>query len=144
MARGPSQGEALATWALWGLITLCVIVTYSRIDPSETYHVSREGIAGGLSRAVTLVNFPFGLVAIALVLIAVAALPRTRLVGRGASDRSLRDDPVVQRAEAISTRTGGTRSPRSEWRSRLALTVAATRRAGPVLRTATAVGRRRA
>jgi hypothetical protein len=38
--------------------------------------VSREGIAGGLSRALTLVNFPFALVAIALVLVAVAALPR--------------------------------------------------------------------
>jgi len=58
--RGPSQGEALVTWALWGLIALCVIATYSRIDPSETYHVSREGITGGLSRALTLVNFPFG------------------------------------------------------------------------------------
>jgi hypothetical protein len=51
-----------------------VVVTYSRIDPAETYHVSHEGLAGGLSRAVTLVNFPIALVAIALVLVAVAAL----------------------------------------------------------------------
>ena len=77
MARGPSQGEALATWALWGLITAVVLVTYSRLDPAETYHVSREGLAGGLSRSVTLVNFPIALVAIALVLVAVAALPRS-------------------------------------------------------------------
>jgi len=75
VARSPSQGEALATWALWAVIAACIVVTYSRLDPAETYHVSREGIAGGLSRAVTFSNFPFALVAIALVLVAIAALP---------------------------------------------------------------------
>jgi len=74
--RRPSQGEALATWALWGLVATCVVVTYGRLDPAATYHVSREGIAGGLSRALTFANFPFALVAIALVLVAVASLPR--------------------------------------------------------------------
>ncbi|HEX5028317.1 MAG TPA: hypothetical protein VFV56_05840 [Gaiellaceae bacterium] len=73
MAR-PSQGEALTTWALWAAIALCVVVTYSRLDPALTYHVSRNGFAGGLSRAVTVVNFPIGLVAIALVLVAASAL----------------------------------------------------------------------
>jgi len=75
VGQGPSQGEALASWALWGLISAVVLVTYSRLDPAETYHVSREGLVGGLSRSVTLVNFPIALVAIALVLVAVAALP---------------------------------------------------------------------
>jgi hypothetical protein len=75
VAEGPSQGEALATWAVWALIALEVLVTYSWVDPAETYHVSRDGIVGGLSRALTLVNFPIGLVAIALTLVAVAALP---------------------------------------------------------------------
>jgi hypothetical protein len=75
VARAPSQGEALATWALWAVVAACIVVTYSRLDPEETYHVSREGVAGGLSRALTFVNFPIGLVAIALVLVAVAALP---------------------------------------------------------------------
>jgi hypothetical protein len=77
MGFRPSQGEALATWALWGVITTFVLVTYSWVDPAETYNVSREGIAGGLSRGLTLVNFPIGLVAIALILVAVAALPRS-------------------------------------------------------------------
>ena len=72
----PSQGEAVATWALWGLVVTAVISTYSRLDPAETYHVSREGIAGGLSRALTVVNFPIALVAVALVLVALLALPR--------------------------------------------------------------------
>jgi hypothetical protein len=75
VAEGPSQGEALTIWAVWALIALEVLVTYSWVDPSETYHVSRDGIVGGLSRALTLVNFPIGLVAIALTLVAVAALP---------------------------------------------------------------------
>jgi hypothetical protein len=75
VADGPSQGEALATWAIWALIALEVLVTYSWVDPSETYNVSRDGLVGGLSRALTLVNFPIGLVAIALTLVAVAALP---------------------------------------------------------------------
>lgn len=74
--RRSGQGEALAAWAIWGAMTLAVIVTYSRIDPTDTYNVSRDGLAGGLSRAVTLLNFPIALVAIALALLAVAALPR--------------------------------------------------------------------
>jgi len=73
--RRPSQGEALLTWLVWGAIATCILVTYSRVDPSETYHVSREGIAGGLSRALTFVNFPIAVVAIALALVAMAALP---------------------------------------------------------------------
>ena len=72
----PGQGEALVTWAIWGAITLAVLVTYSRIDPADTYNVSRDGLVGGLSRSVTLLNFPIALVAIALALVAVASLPR--------------------------------------------------------------------
>jgi hypothetical protein len=76
VTEGPSQGEALATWALWGALTFVVLVGYSRLDPAETYHVHREGLVGGLSRSVTLINFPIALVAVALTLVAVAALPR--------------------------------------------------------------------
>jgi hypothetical protein len=68
------QGEALATWAIWLLALLAVVVTYSRLDPAELYHVSNDGLAGGLSRAVVLLNFPIALVAIAVALVALAAL----------------------------------------------------------------------
>lgn len=74
--RRPGQGEALVAWAVWGAIAFAVLVTYSRIDPADTYNVSRHGLVGGLSRSLTLVNFPIALVAIALALIAVAVLPR--------------------------------------------------------------------
>ena len=70
------QGEALAAWALAGTATLAVLVTYSRLDPAVLYHTSHEGLAGGLSRSLVLLNFPIALVAIALTLVAVAALPR--------------------------------------------------------------------
>lgn len=73
-ARTP-QGEALATWALWALVLLAVLVTYARLSPEETYHVSREGIQGGLSRALVELNFPISLVVIAIALVALAALP---------------------------------------------------------------------
>ncbi len=72
-----TQGEAIAAWALWGLMAVAVLATCSWVDPAETYHVSREGLAGGLSRSVTLINFPIALVAIALTLVAAAALPRS-------------------------------------------------------------------
>jgi hypothetical protein len=72
---GVPQGEALATWGLWVLVLLAILVTYSRLDPAELYHTSREGLAGGLSRVVVEVNFPISLVAIALVLVAMSALP---------------------------------------------------------------------
>ena len=74
---GTAQGEALVAWGLWGAVTLAVLVTYSWVEPTETYHVSRDGVAGGLSRGLTLVNFPIALVAIALILVAVAALSHT-------------------------------------------------------------------
>jgi hypothetical protein len=57
-------------------MTAAVVATYSRVAAEDTYHVSHEGFAGGLSRAVTLVNFPIALVAIALVLVAMAVLAR--------------------------------------------------------------------
>jgi hypothetical protein len=73
---GVGQGEALAAWCLWALMAAAVLATYARVEPFELYHVSREGLAGGASRALVLANFPISLVAIALVLIAAAALPR--------------------------------------------------------------------
>jgi hypothetical protein len=65
-SAGPGLREAYALWALFGLIALIVIVTYSRIQPDELYHVSRSGFGGGLSRVLVLLNFPTALMAIAV------------------------------------------------------------------------------
>lgn len=75
--RGAAQGEALTVWALWGVLAVVVVVTYTRLDPADLYAVSRTGLGGGLSRALVLVDFPTALVAMALVLIALDVLPRT-------------------------------------------------------------------
>ena len=56
--RRPSQGEALAVWALVALDVVAVLVTYSVVDPGELYSVSRDGLAGGLGRALVQLDFP--------------------------------------------------------------------------------------
>ncbi len=77
MTRRTPQGEALATWALWGLLLAAIVVTYARLEPAELYNVSREGLAGGLSRALVELNFPISLVAIGTALVSLDALPRS-------------------------------------------------------------------
>jgi len=74
--RTTTQGEALVTCALWALLCVAIVVTYGRLEPAELYHVSRDGLAGGLSRALVVSNFPISLVAIALVLVAMQTLRR--------------------------------------------------------------------
>ena len=69
--------EVVLVWMLFALVTVEVLVTYSRIPPRELYHVSGSGIEGGLSRALVFVNFP-----VALVALAVLGLIYRRLPGR--------------------------------------------------------------
>lgn len=129
MKTHPSQGEALGAWALWAMVTLAVLVTYSRLDATELYNVSREGFVGGVGRTVVLLNFPIALVAVALALVAVAALPpRAWLVAGPAIGLSAvvpfavdEDDLDVRWVNAI---------PVLGVVLALALTIAAARRAG--------------
>jgi hypothetical protein len=76
MPEHRGQGEAVAAWVVWLVTTVLVVVTYARVDPSETYSVSRSGLPGGFGRALVHLNFPVSLAAIALVLVAMCALPR--------------------------------------------------------------------
>jgi hypothetical protein len=79
---GASQGEPLAVWAMWALVVAMIFVTYWRLSPDtpdatdDLYHVSGNGLAGGLSRVLVELNFPVALVAILVVLVAMDALPR--------------------------------------------------------------------
>ena len=61
---------------LWALVLVAIVVTYTRLDPAQLYHVSRDGLDGGVSRVLVALNFPISLVAIALVIVALDALPR--------------------------------------------------------------------
>jgi hypothetical protein len=80
---GAPQGEPLAVWALWAVVLGMILVTYWRLDPDtpeatdDLYHVSGNGLGGGLSRVLVELNFPVAIVAILVVLVALDALPRT-------------------------------------------------------------------
>jgi hypothetical protein len=63
-------------WSLIGLLLCAVFVTYWRLPAADLYNTSVEGLRGGAGRALVQTNFPsVSLVAIALVLVAVSALP---------------------------------------------------------------------
>lgn len=58
--------EIVVVWALFAVVTVEVLVTYSRLPPEQLYHVSGSGIEGGLSRALVFADFPVALAAIAV------------------------------------------------------------------------------
>ena len=56
---------------------LAILVVYSVLDQSELYNVSRDGLAGGLSRALVQLSFPsVAAAAVPLALLALDVLPR--------------------------------------------------------------------
>jgi len=69
--------EVRAVLVLLLLDGAAVIATYSRFPPSELYHVYHSGIAAGFGRELVALNFPFALIAIAVV-----GLTWPRLQGR--------------------------------------------------------------
>jgi hypothetical protein len=74
----PAQGEPLVVWSLIGLLLVAIFVTYWRLPAADLYNTSVEGLRGGAGRALVQTNFPsVSLVAIALALVAVSALPAT-------------------------------------------------------------------
>ena len=64
--RGAGVGEALAVWAACALLALAVLATYARLPAAELYNTSVEGLAGGLGRALVVLNFPLALVAVGI------------------------------------------------------------------------------
>jgi hypothetical protein len=114
---------------VWAVLTAVVVVTYSWVGPAETYHVSREGLTGGLSRALTLVNFPIALVAIALALIAMAVLPTAAWWAAGPAIALCATIPFFVEQDDLDARWVNA-IPALGVVTALGLTVAATRRAG--------------
>lgn len=72
--------EVTAVWAMLAAVAVATTVTYARIPPSELYHVSVGGLAGGLGRALVYVNFPVALIAVGMLPFLLARLPATRAV----------------------------------------------------------------
>ena len=128
-SRQGGQGEALAVWAVWSVTLVLVLVTYSRIDADRLYHVEGHGIRLGLSRAVVHVNWPFALVAMVLVLVAMTALPRRAWWLAGAALALCATMPAFV-SQAHLTARWGNAIPALGVALALGLTVAAARRAG--------------
>jgi hypothetical protein len=69
-----------AVWALLAADATAIFVTYWRLPPAETYHVSLNGFDGAASRLVVFLCFPTTLVAIAVLALVIERL-RGRWVG---------------------------------------------------------------
>lgn len=57
---------ARAVWGLYAAVLAATVVTYGRLPPGATYRFELTGAAAALSRAVTYLNFPVALAALAL------------------------------------------------------------------------------
>jgi len=68
-------GEILLVWLMFAVVTVEILVTYSRLPASELYHVSGTGLTGGASRALVFLNFPLALVAIPILAFLAVLLP---------------------------------------------------------------------
>jgi hypothetical protein len=53
-------------WGLFAVVGFAIFITYARLPPASLYNVSRDGLAGGASRALVFSNYPVSLVAISL------------------------------------------------------------------------------
>jgi len=73
----PGLAEVLATWLLYGAVAVAILITYSRLPPTDFYNVSGEGVRAGAGRVLVFLNYPVALVAIALL-----AVLAERLRGR--------------------------------------------------------------
>lgn len=80
----PGKSEIVGVGLLFGAILAATLVTYSRIDPDDLYHVSEDGLAGGLGRALVELNFPVSLMAVPVALVAVDVLRTRRAAVLGA------------------------------------------------------------
>jgi hypothetical protein len=73
--------EIRAVWALFAAEAIAVLVTYARLPPSDLYHTSEDGLAGGLGRALVFVNFPTALAAVAILLLCAGRRPALAALG---------------------------------------------------------------
>jgi hypothetical protein len=67
--RSPFPLETAAVWALFAVVATEIFVTYSRLPPTDLYHVSGSGLAGGASRVLVFANWPLALVSIPVLVI---------------------------------------------------------------------------
>jgi hypothetical protein len=66
--------ESLAMLGIWGVLTVAVFVTYARVPVDELYVVSKSGPLAAAGRVLVYSNFPFAIVAAALLGFALARI----------------------------------------------------------------------
>jgi len=71
--------EVIATWLLFGVAAVAVLVTYTRLPPEELYNTSVGGLRGGLGRTLVFLNYPVALAAVAVILVCVDRLAARRV-----------------------------------------------------------------
>jgi len=67
--------EVIAVWALFAVVAVEILATYSRLPAAELYHVSSSGLSGGAGRLLVFLNFPLALVAIPIVVLLADSFP---------------------------------------------------------------------
>jgi hypothetical protein len=77
-ANRPGLGEVVAVWAMFGVVALAILVTYSWLPQVDSYNFDTTGIAGGLGRAFVFLAFPTSLVAVPIAVLAAAELAARR------------------------------------------------------------------
>src|SRR6266516_2181585 len=82
--RAPEIPAVAALWAMFGLVAVEIVVTYSRVPPARLYAVSGSGIGAGFGRALVFLNFPVALAALPVIALAAERLRRARLAVAGA------------------------------------------------------------
>src|SRR2546429_4664275 len=82
--RVPEIPAVAALWAMFGLVAVEIVITYSRVPPARLYAVSGSGIGAGLGRALVFLNFPVALAALPVIALAAERLRRARLAVAGA------------------------------------------------------------
>lgn len=75
----------LAVWFAVEAVAVGIIATYATHPASEFYNVSRDGLAGGLSRALVFTNYPVSLIGLAVIGVSLSyLLPRAETTRRAA------------------------------------------------------------
>jgi hypothetical protein len=67
--------EVGLVWILFAVVSVEILLTYSRLPADELYHVSGSGLGGGASRALVFWNFPTALVAVPILALLAERLP---------------------------------------------------------------------
>jgi hypothetical protein len=77
----PRPGEPQLVWALFALVAVAVLFTYTRLPARDLYAVSGTGLSAGAGRALVFLNYPTALAALAVLAVVAPDLGRRGRIG---------------------------------------------------------------